>query len=129
MTAAFNASLAPGYEAMTFFGIPITLMNYASSVIPIIFAAWVSCRLEPLFNKVFPSSVKNFFTPLMCVAITVPLTFLAIGPVTTTASQFLANGIDLMYGASPIVAGLIMGGLLADLCYFWLTLGICSNFA
>ncbi len=109
MIAAFNASQGPDFSGMTFMGIPITFMNYASSVMPIIFAAWISCKLEPLFNRVFPSAVKNFFTPLMCIMVTVPLTFLAIGPAATTASQFLAHGYELIYSASPIVAGLIMG--------------------
>lgn len=109
MIAAFNASHAPGYETLTFFGLPITFMNYASSVMPIIFAAWVSCKLEPIFNKVLPSAVKSFFTPLLCIVITVPLTFLLIGPITTSMSQLLAQGVEVMYNSSPAFAGLIMG--------------------
>ena len=109
MIAAFDASNAAGYEALTFLGMPITFMNYASSVMPIIFAAWVSCKLEPIFNKVLPGAVKNFFTPLLCIMVTVPLTFLAIGPAATNASEFLAHGYELLYSASPLVAGLIMG--------------------
>ena len=109
MIAAFNASQAADYDALTFLGMPITFMNYASSVMPIIFAAWVSCKLEPVFNKLLPGAVKNFFTPLLCIMVTVPLTFLAIGPAATNASQFLAHGYELIYSASPVVAGLIMG--------------------
>ncbi len=109
MIAAFNASHSPGYETLTFFGMPITFMNYASSVMPIIFAAWVSCKLEPLFNKVLPSAIKNFFTPLLCLVVTIPLTFLLIGPITTSLSQLLAHGLELMYNASPTLAGLSMG--------------------
>lgn len=109
MIEAFNASHTPGYEALTVFGMPITFMNYASSVMPIIFAAWVSCKLEPLFNKIFHSTVKNLFTPLMCIVVVVPLTFIVIGPIATYLSQFLADGYELLYGVSPIVAGLIMG--------------------
>ncbi|PJC86634.1 PTS beta-glucoside transporter subunit IIABC [Vibrio sp. HA2012] len=109
MIAAFDASHAADYEALTFLGMPIIFMNYASSVMPIIFASWVSCKLEPMFNKVLPDAVKNFFTPLLCIMVTVPLTFLAIGPAATTASQFLAHCYSLIYSASPVVAGLIMG--------------------
>ncbi|MDV6251771.1 PTS transporter subunit EIIC [Vibrio sp. EA2] len=109
MIAAFNASQAPGYEALTFLGMPITFMNYASSVMPIIFAAWVSCKLETAFNKVLPGAIKNFFTPLLCIVVTVPLTFLVIGPAATQVSQLLAHGYELIYAASPVVAGLIMG--------------------
>ncbi|EGQ8194981.1 PTS transporter subunit EIIC [Vibrio parahaemolyticus] len=109
MLEAFNASQISGYEALTFLGMPITFMNYSSSVMPIIFAAWVSCKLEPAFNKVLSGAIKNFFTPLLCIVITVPLTFLVIGPAATYASQFLAHGYELIYATSPVVAGLIMG--------------------
>lgn len=109
MLEAFNAAQAANYEALTFLGMPITFMNYASSVMPIIFAAYVSCKLEPVFNKVLPGAVKNFFTPLLCIMVTVPLTFLAIGPAATNVSQVLAHGYELIYSTSPIVAGLIMG--------------------
>lgn len=109
MIAAFDASQAADFAGMTFMGIPITFMNYASSVMPIIFAAWVSCKLEPIFNRVFPSAVKNFFTPLMCIMVTVPMTFLAIGPAATIASNFLAHGYELIYSTSPVIAGLVMG--------------------
>ena len=36
--------------------------------------------------------MKNFFTPLFCIAVVVPLTFLALGPVATWLSQLLAHG-------------------------------------
>ena len=69
MMAAFEAAQQPGAVREYFFGIPLTFINYSSSVIPIIFAAWVSCRLEPLFNRVIHSALRNFITPLLCLAI------------------------------------------------------------
>lgn len=111
MMAAFEASQQPGAQPEYFFGIPITFINYSSSVIPIIFAAWVSCRLEPLFNRVFHSSLRNFATPLMCLVITVPLTFLLIGPVATWLSLLLANGYQAIYAFNPIIAGALVGAM------------------
>ncbi|WON76872.1 PTS beta-glucoside transporter subunit IIABC [Serratia sp. UGAL515B_01] len=108
---AFDASQQAGSQPEYFLGIPITFINYSSSVIPIIFAAWVSCRLEPLFNRVIHSALRNFLTPLMCLAITVLLTFLLIGPVATWLSQTLAHGYQAIYGFNPIVAGAFMGAL------------------
>lgn len=123
MVAAFSASQAADYSGVTFIGIPVTFMNYASSVMPIIFAAYVCCKLEPVFNQWLPSAVKNFFTPLLCIMITVPLTFLVIGPAATHASQWLAHGYELLYGVSPLVAGLIMGACWQILVIFGLHWG------
>ncbi len=124
MIAAFNASAAAHASTLTFFGIPVTFMNYASSVIPIIFAAWVSCQLEKGFDRIFPSAVRNFFTPLFCLAITVPLTFLIIGPVATYLSHLLASAYEFIYGVSPTIAGAVMGALWQVFVIFGLHWGL-----
>ena len=61
-----RSGAAAGAVREYFFGIPLTFINYSSSVIPIIFAARVSCRPEPLFNRVIHSALRNFITPLLC---------------------------------------------------------------
>lgn len=111
MIAAFQASQQAGAVTEAFLGIPITWINYSSSVIPIILAAWLSCWLEKQSSRFLPSSVKNFFAPLICIAITVPLTFLLIGPVATGMSQMLANGYQWIYQLAPWLAGAAMGAL------------------
>jgi PTS system beta-glucosides-specific IIC component len=87
----------------------VTFINYSSSVIPIILASWVSCWLERKSNALLPSAMKNFFTPLFCIAVVVPLTFLAIGPVATWLSQLLAHGYQIIYTVAPWLAGAAMG--------------------
>jgi len=111
MIQAFEAGLAPGATAEYFLGIPVTFINYSSSVIPIILAAWVSCWIERRSNALLPSAMKNFFTPAICLAIVVPLTFLIIGPVATWLSHLLANGFQMIYGVAPWLAGAALGGL------------------
>lgn len=109
MIAAFDSSMAANGVALDFFGIPLTFINYSSSVIPIIFAAWASCWLEKRINSRLPSAVRNFLTPLICLVVIVPLTFLVIGPTATWASQQLANGYQYIHGVSPLIAGLFIG--------------------
>ncbi|WP_261894457.1 PTS transporter subunit EIIC [Vibrio porteresiae] len=109
MMAAFNASHAADYQGLDFFGIPVTFMNYASSVIPIIFATWLCSILEKRFNQWLPSAIRNFVTPLICLVIVVPLTFLVIGPISTDISEMLASAYQFVYGASPVIAGVVMG--------------------
>lgn len=111
MIQAFDAAQLPGSEAAHFLGIPVTFINYSSSVIPIILASWVSCWLERKSNALLPSAMKNFFTPLFCIAVVVPLTFLAIGPVATWLSQLLAHGYQIIYTVAPWLAGAAMGAL------------------
>lgn len=106
---AFEASGQAGAATEHFLGIPITFINYSSSVMPIIFAAWASCWLEKHCNRLLPSAVRNFFTPLVCLAVVVPLTFLLIGPLATWLSQMLAHGYQAIYAFAPWLAGGFMG--------------------
>jgi len=111
MIAAFDAAQMSGAVSETFLGIPVTFLNYSGSVIPIILASWVSCWLEKQGNRFLHAAVKNFFSPVLCIAVTVPLTFLIIGPVATWLSQGLANGYQAIYTLSPWLAGGAMGAL------------------
>ncbi|PLN25191.1 PTS beta-glucoside transporter subunit IIABC [Klebsiella pneumoniae] len=111
MIQAFEASQAPGAAVEHFLGIPVTFINYSSSVIPIILASWVCCWLERKSNALLPSSMKNFFTPAICLAVVVPLTFLVIGPVATWLSHLLANGYQFIYAFAPWLAGAVLGAM------------------
>jgi len=111
MIAAFNASQQAGAITEAFFGIPVTWFNYSASVIPVILAAWVSCWLEKQSARRLPASMKNFFAPLICLTVTVPLTFLVIGPLATWLSQLLAHGYQWIYALAPWLAGAAMGAL------------------
>ncbi|KAA9001250.1 PTS beta-glucoside transporter subunit IIABC [Affinibrenneria salicis] len=111
MIAAFNEMQSADAQPLYFLGIPITFINYASSVIPIIFASWVSCRLEKPLNNLLHANIRNFFTPTLCLLITVPLTFLLIGPVATWLSHQLANGYQMIYSFNPTIAGGFIGAM------------------
>ncbi len=111
MIEAFTASQQPGGIAETFLGIPVIWFNYSASVIPIILASWVSCWLEKQCMKWLPSSMKNFLSPLICLMVIVPLTFLVIGPLATQLSHLLAQGYQLIYALAPWLAGAAMGAL------------------
>lgn len=111
-------------EALTFLNVPVVLMSYASSVIPIILATYVSSKVETFFNRHTHEAVRNFTTPMMALLLVVPLTFLAIGPVATYASQGLANGYSFLYELSPTIAIAFIGAFWQVLVMFGLHWGL-----
>lgn len=111
MIQSFESAQISGAVQEAFLGIPVIWFNYSASVIPVILASWISCWLEKQGNKFLPSAVKNFFTPLICLGVTVPLTFLVLGPVATWLSQLLAGGYQAIYGIAPWLAGAAMGAV------------------
>jgi beta-glucoside PTS system EIICBA component len=98
-------------EALSFLQIPVILMNYTQSVIPIILAAFFTAKLEKLLLKVMPKSLQLIFVPLIISVIIVPLSFIIIGPVSIYASELLAKGAMALYSLSPIITGLFLAGI------------------
>ncbi|MDD3224994.1 MAG: beta-glucoside-specific PTS transporter subunit IIABC [Clostridium sp.] len=93
----------------TFLGIPVILMKYSSTVIPIILAAYVGAKIEKFFTKIIPDVVKMFLVPFFTLLVTVPLTLIVIGPIATWAGQLLGAATLGIYKLSPILAGVFMG--------------------
>lgn len=127
---AFESTPDAGAGALSFLGIPVTLINYSSSVIPIIFASWLCCMLERRLNRWLPSAVKNFFTPLICLLVITPVTFLVIGPLSAWISELIATGYLFLYNAVPWFAGAMMGGLWQIFVMFglhWGLVPLCIN--
>lgn len=118
MTALFAAK-----ESINFLGIPVVLISYPSTVIPIILAVYVLSRLEKLLNKTLPTVCKNFITPTVCLAVIVPLTFLVIGPIGDTLGRLLASGYSFLYNINPMIGGAIVATVWPVLIIFGLHWG------
>jgi PTS system beta-glucosides-specific IIC component len=110
-------------DPVSFAGLPVVMMNYTSSVIPIIVAVWLQGYLERFLNKVLPSALRNFTTPLLTILIMVPLVLMTVGPVSTYAAQGLSAGIIALFGLAPWLAGALMGGFWQVIVLFGLHWG------
>lgn len=93
-----------------FFSIPVPVVSYVGSVIPIIVAVWVQGHLERFLDKHLPSVIRNFTTPLLTLLVMVPLVILTIGPATTYAGQGVSWVIMTIWKFAPWLAGALMGG-------------------
>lgn len=97
--------------SLDFLGVPVVMISYLSAVIPTILAVYAQSHLERLLNRFLPESLRNFINPLITVAVIVPVTFLAIGPVSDIVGRGLSSGVNGAWDLSPAVGGLIMGAL------------------
>ncbi|MGC3994641.1 MAG: beta-glucoside-specific PTS transporter subunit IIABC [Propionicimonas sp.] len=111
-------------DPVSFFGIPVVMMSYTSSVLPIIVAVWVQSLLEKGLKKGLPSVIRNFATPLITATVMVPLTLIVVGPITSYAAQGLSNAIVWLFQLAPWLAGAIMGGLWQVFVIFGLHWGL-----
>ena len=107
-----------------FFAIPVVLMNYTSTVIPIILAVFVMSYLEKFCMRFIHESVKNFITPLICLVIMVPLTLIVFGPLGVYTGNGIAAAILSIFDISPILAGALIAALWQILVIFGIHWGI-----
>ncbi|WP_421038692.1 beta-glucoside-specific PTS transporter subunit IIABC [Streptococcus hyointestinalis] len=118
------ASFSKG--SVDFLGIPVVFpaSSYLQTVLPIILTVWVGAKLEHFFKKIILDVVKVFLVPFCVLLITVPLAFLAIGPVMNYASDLVGLIFTSLYKVSPILYGLILGGAWQVLVMFGLHWGL-----
>jgi beta-glucoside PTS system EIICBA component len=124
ITTLFSGSVFQSPIYITFLGIPVILMSYASSVIPIILSAYFASKVEKFFRKVIPDVVKAFLVPFFTLLVVVPITFLVIGPVATWAGILLGQVTMWIYNLSPIIAGIFVGGFWQVFVIFGLHWGL-----
>ncbi|MCO4496522.1 PTS system, beta-glucoside-specific IIABC component [Streptococcus infantarius subsp. infantarius] len=118
------ASFANGN--VDFLGLPVIFpsSSYLRTVLPIILTVWVGSKIEKFFKKIIPDVVKVFVVPFFVILITVPLAYLAIGPVMNWASNLIGVIFTNIYGFSPIVFGILLGALWQVLVMFGLHWGL-----
>ncbi|WNF90961.1 beta-glucoside-specific PTS transporter subunit IIABC [Vagococcus fluvialis] len=96
---------------LNFFNIPFSIppAGYGSTVMPIIAATAFAAFLERQLKKIIPDVVKLFLVPFFVALITIPLTFLAIGPVMNIVSDGLGAALIGIQTFSPILYGAVLG--------------------
>jgi len=120
----FTGSVIESPVYLEFFGLPVIMMNYGSSVIPVIAAAALAAPIEKWFKKHLHDAVNSMLTPFLTILIVAPLTILVVGVLATWVSLVIGQGVFNLYQISPIVTGLVLGGTWQVLVIFGLHWGL-----
>lgn len=124
-----SATIQAGIQSeagLTFLGIRLSMpaQGYGSGIIPIIFTIYFMSLIEKLCTKYIHPVARNILTPLLELVITVPLMFLVFGPIFSGLQSAIGSGYTALYNLSPIVCGIILGGVWQVLVVFGLHWGI-----
>jgi PTS system beta-glucosides-specific IIC component len=102
-------ALVNTHQAISFFGLPVTLANYAATVIPIILVIWVGSYVERFADRVSPKMIRFFLKPLLTLFIMIPIAFVVVGPLGAILGGKIADGILFLYIHIPWLVPFVVG--------------------
>lgn len=99
-----------GISTINFFGLPILLVNYKSTVIPIILSVWLLSYIDRLVNKYMPDFLKIIFSAMIVLLIMIPIQLIVIGPLGSYLGEYLADFIRWFYTVGGVFSAFALGG-------------------
>lgn len=96
-------------EGIDFFHIPVQLVDYSYSVIPIILSVWLMSYVEKFAEKYTPSIIKFFLKPLIILFISVPIALVIIGPLGSFLNSVIEAGANVINAKASWLLPMLMG--------------------
>lgn len=112
------AALITAGEPVNLFSMPVRLVGYGASVIPILLIVICQSFIEKFFNKIIPNAVKIVFVPMLTILITGVIALVAVGPLGSYVGEFIAAGFNAIRAAAPWAPAVIVGTLLPIMVMF-----------
>ncbi|EPH78033.1 PTS system, beta-glucoside-specific, IIABC component [Enterococcus faecalis 02-MB-P-10] len=108
MQSVLKGGKAP--DAWNLFGVlPLPLVTYSSSVLPIIFTVILLKYVLNWVKKWMPKSLTMMFTPMFALLITFTIAMVVIGPIGTYAGNIVGDGMTWLFATAGPLAGLVLG--------------------
>lgn len=106
-----------GVSSITYFGLPMKIVSYGSSMVPIFLAVFFLKYVEKFLNKIIPNIMKILAVPPLIFLIVGSATLLLFGPIGVIVGDLLAKGIFAINDSVGFLAVGITAALLG-----WLTI-------
>lgn len=97
------------------FGLEIDMIGYQGQVLPVLVASYLLAKIELALRRVIPDNFQMLIVAPISLLVTGLASFIIIGPITFAIANWITQGIVGIYGFSPLLGGLIYGGLYGPL--------------
>ena len=95
-------------DVVQIFGLPLTIFNYSSQVVPPLLMAAVLGPLYKFLKRIIPENVQLIFVPFLSMLIMIPLTAFLIGPIGVYTGAGLANLLKSINDFSPLIFAILI---------------------
>ncbi|WP_125582563.1 beta-glucoside-specific PTS transporter subunit IIABC [Lacticaseibacillus suibinensis] len=96
---------------MHFLGLPVPVLGYNSSVIPIILSVWLMSYVYRFVDKHMPDMLKVIFVPTVVLLVMIPIELIVLGPLGNYFGLALSSVSMKLFSFSGALAGFLLGGL------------------
>lgn len=103
--------MATEETAFTVYGIPCSVQNYASTLLPIILSIWAMSYVERFLKKIIPDTLKIMFVPVLTIAIMLPVSLCALGPAGAFLGQYICNALIAFGNTFGFVGSAVIGAM------------------
>ena len=90
-------------------GINFHILNYSSTVFPMIISVWIMSYVYKLVDKYVPKALKFVLTPSLTLLIMAPICLGIVGPLGYYIGYYLASGVANLFYLNPYIGGLVLG--------------------
>lgn len=119
----WNSLVAAG-DPVSFFGIPVKLFSYGSSILPTILTVLFMSYVERFADKVSPNMVKAILKPLITMAVTALVSLMLLAPLGAYIGSLLSGALSFLDRNIPLLVPTIVGGVQPFLVFFGMHLAI-----
>ena len=107
-----NYAASKEVTSMSFLGLSIPMINYSSTVIPIILGVWLLSYVYKAVDRFVPSLLKIIVTPLLVLLITSALVLAFIAPLGSYIGVYVEQFFSGLFNIAGPFAGMLLGGVM-----------------
>lgn len=104
-------SIVEAGEAFAIYGIPMKLVTYSSTVIPMILIIVAQSWIEKLLNKIVPDVISLLVVPASTVLLMLPIGLCVLGPLGQTIGEGFASLMIGIYEIAGPIETMVVGGV------------------
>lgn len=104
-------SVVAAGEPFTVYGLPMRLVDYTQSVMPILICVWLLSYVEKFFKRVIPDTLSTIFVPFLTMVVMVPVALCAAAPVGSFLGDIIGGGLNALAAKGGIIPIVLIAAL------------------
>ena len=109
MEPNFTKLMSKPGDMTSFLGIPVVLIGYSGSLVPVIVSILIYSKLEKVLKKFIPKNIELFALSFVALLIMVPLTIIVIGPIGVYLADQVGNLVNFLSVKNGLLTGAVIG--------------------